>query len=57
LTREEALCLLRGAVKGNVIYGSVASAEGQMTLDLLERFAKEWGIDALCIETQPINKG
>ena len=44
MTRDEALCLIQGAVKGNVIYGSVASKEGQTTLRLAERFCKELGI-------------
>jgi hypothetical protein len=45
MTKAEALCLIQGAVKGNIIYGSAASKDGQMTLRLAERFCNELGIE------------
>jgi hypothetical protein len=53
LTKEEALVLLSGAVKGNVVYGSVASRDGQTTLRLCEMFAKEFGITPFPSDAEP----
>jgi len=45
LTGEEAYVLLKGAIKGNLIYGAVASREGLVTLELVQRFAMEHEIE------------